>query len=74
MMALLAFISTLWTHAGAVGAAKSVNIVFGGLVTTQTGWVPILLGWLGFSIIVFVLSLTIWDLLRLVISRAADGA
>ena len=63
------FVSVMWVHMGAVAAATSLDLIYGDLVVTHIGWIPLLFGWLAvvleavvlIGIVVMILSINLLD-------------
>jgi len=42
---MFAIVSVIWMHIGTVAAATTLDLIYGSLLVTHVGWIPMFFGW-----------------------------
>ena len=66
---MFAIVSVIWMHIGTVAAATTLDLIYGSLLVTHVGWIPMFLGWFSgtlqaiitIGVIVMILSMDLLD-------------
>jgi len=66
---MFAVVSVIWMHIGTVAAATTLDLIYGSLLVTHVGWIPMFLGWFSVTlqtimtigVIVMILSIKLLD-------------
>lgn len=56
---MFAIVSVIWMHIGTVAAATTLDLIYGSLLVTHVGWIPMFLGWFSVTIQAIVAAGTI---------------